>query len=379
MSPPPLASLNRNLHTAKNKKDDEFYTQLTDIANELQYYEPHFEGGTVYCNCDDPTVSNFVQYFAQNFHRLKLKRLIGSCYKSKERDMFSRHDSKTAIWYEYNGEKKGNAPSFEGGLCQAKPLQGDGDFRSAECLDLLRQADFVVTNPPFSEFREYVKQLINHGKKFLIIGNKNAISYKEIFPLIKDNCLWIGHTPIGRDLLFDVPSEHTKELIRTKKEGSAYKVIDGVIKRRSQSIWFTNMDHKKRHENLMLIEKYTPEKYPHYDNYDAIEVGEVVNIPKDWDGIMGVPITFLGKFNPDQFEILGLSQKVGMGLESNKKYDEYLEMRPDGIMTGSSGQKTNGNAVLQGKPKRASQNFFVKDGDVVHSLYGRIFIRNKEL
>lgn len=195
----------------------------------------------------------------------------------------------------------------------ARSLHGDetyngGDFRSRECVALLKQADIVITNPPFSLFREYVAQLVAHGKQFLIIGNKNAITYKEIFKLIKGNKVWIGTTPMGVDMLFDVPEDYAKIMIATGKEGSSYKIVNGIVKGRSSSIWFTNMDNPKRHEEITLYKKYSPATYPTYDNYDAIEVGKVAEIPVDYAGAMGVPITFLDKYNPEQFEILGMCE-----------------------------------------------------------------------
>ena len=192
-------------------------------------------------------------------------------------------------------------------------LKGDGDFRSQECIELLKQSDIVVTNPPFSLFREYVAQLAEYGKKFVIIGNKNAITYKEIFRLIKEGRLWVGNTPMSKDMLFDVPQDYAEELVATKKEGSAYKIVDGLVKGRSQSIWFTNLDHKKRHEELILYRKYSPDEYPKYDNYDAIEVSKTKDIPMDYDGVMGVPISFLDKHNPEQFEIVGMGEDNGTG------------------------------------------------------------------
>jgi hypothetical protein len=190
-------------------------------------------------------------------------------------------------------------------------LKGDGDFRSAECIELLKQADIVCTNPPFSLFREYVIQLIEYEKKFIIIGNKNAITYKEIFRLIKENKLWVGYTPMGVDMLFDIPDDFAKRILIGKKEGSSYRIVDGVVKGRSQAVWFTNFDIKKRHEEIVLYKNYSPDEYPKYDNYDAIEVSKVSEIPQDYDGVMGVPITFLDKYNPDQFEILGMSASAG--------------------------------------------------------------------
>ena len=294
---------NRSLHAASRAKKDEFYTQLYDIENELRHYRAHFRDKVVYCNCDDPRVSNFFHYFAYNFRLLRLKKLITTCYKNQQMDMFSRNDAERAIWLEYTGTENETAiPSLED--IATHYLQGDGDFRSAECVELLKQADIVVTNPPFSLFREYVAQLIEYDKKFLILGNKNAITYKEIFPLIKENKLWIGNTPMGRDLLFDVPADYAEYLVENKKEGSSYKIIDGVVKGRSQSAWFTNLDYRKRHKDLRLYKHYSPEDYSHYDNYDAINVDKTAEIPMDWDGAMGVPISFLDKHNPDQFEIL---------------------------------------------------------------------------
>ena len=302
-------SLNENLRKAKQQKNDEFYTQLSDIENELRHYTGHFLGKVVYCNCDDPRVSNFFHYFSYNFERLGLKKLITACYRNQERDLFSRHDSERAIWLEYNGNAKGGRVPDVGDI-GVREFEGDGDFRSAECIELLKQADIVVTNPPFSLFREYLAQLMEYGKKFLIIGNKNAVTYKEIFPLIKDNRIWVGHTPMSKDLLFDLPEGLAQELKATKKQGSSYRIIDGVVKGRSQSIWFTNLDHKKRHEDLILYKRYSPEEYPAYDNYDAINVDKTAEIPMDWDGAMGVPISFLDKYNPEQFEILGMTDRA---------------------------------------------------------------------
>ena len=303
--------MNKNLHKAKREKNDEFYTQLADIENELAHYRAHFMDKAVYCNCDDPRISNFFHYFSYNFKHLGLKKLISACYKNQKRDLFSDHKSERAIWLEYEGTEGSSVPHAEDiGL---HTFKGDGDFRSEECVELLRQADIVVTNPPFSLFREYVAQLMEYGKKFLIIGNKNAITYKDTFSFIKENKLWIGNTPMGKDMLFDVPDKYAQVLIKSKKEGSSYRLVDGTVKARSQSIWFTNMDHKKRHEELILYKKFSSDKYPRYDNYDAIEVSKVKDIPIDYEGAIGVPITFLDKYNPEQFEIIWTSDRVGMG------------------------------------------------------------------
>ena len=294
---------NKSLHAANRAKNDEFYTELADIDKELRHYKHHFKNKTVYCNCDDPRVSNFFHYFSHNFETLGLKKLMATCYKSQAADLFSQNDSEQAVYLIYEGDKNGNRVPDPSEI-QVLPLKGDGDFRSEECIALLKQADIVVTNPPFSLFREYVAQLVEYGKKFLIIGNKNAITYKEIFPLIKDDKMWLGVTPMGTDMLFGVPEHYAETLVQTKKSGSSYRIIDGEVKARAQACWFTNLDHDKRHEELILYKRYTSEEYPHYDNYDAVDVSKVAEIPCDFDGAMGVPITFLDKYNPEQFEII---------------------------------------------------------------------------
>lgn len=294
---------NKSLHAANRAKNDEFYTELADIDKELRHYKHHFKNKTVYCNCDDPRVSNFFHYFSHNFETLGLKKLMATCYKSQAADLFSQNDSEQAVYLIYEGDKNGNRVPDPSEI-QVLPLKGDGDFRSEECIALLKQADIVVTNPPFSLFREYVAQLVEYGKKFLIIGNKNAITYKEIFPLITDDKMWLGVTPMGTDMLFGVPEHYAETLVQTKKSGSSYRIIDGEVKARAQACWFTNLDHDKRHEELILYKRYTSEEYPHYDNYDAVDVSKVAEIPCDFDGAMGVPITFLDKYNPEQFEII---------------------------------------------------------------------------
>lgn len=287
---------NKNLNQAKTAKKDEFYTQLADIENELKHYKEHFRGKTILCNCDDPRVSNFFHYFSYNFEKLGLKRLITTCYKSQNRDLFSTNDSEKAIWLEYFGDRNGNlVPDPE--EIGINYLNGDGDFRSQECIELLKQADIVVTNPPFSLFREYVAQLMKYEKKFVIVGHQNAIHYKEIFPLIKDNRLWLGYGFKGGAGHFISKYEDT---------AAAGDHREGMI-RVSGVNWFTNMEIQKRHEDLILFKKYTSEEYPTYDNYDAINIDKTSEIPCDYYGIMGVPITFLDKYNPEQFIILGTS------------------------------------------------------------------------
>ena len=339
-------SANRNLHSARSNRNDEFYTQLSDIENELRHYSEHFRGKVVYCNCDDPRVSNFFTYFSLNFARLGLKKLITTCYKNRQIDMFSQHDAEKAIYLEYDGTVNENGvPSIE--EIGIHHLDGDGDFRSEECIMLLKYADIVVTNPPFSLFREYVAQLVEYEKQFLIIGHQNAITYKEIFPLIKENRIWLGHAQEAVTMLFDVPKDFAHEIVATRQEGSSYVIENGVVKSKMRNAkWFTNLDHNKRHENLILYKKYTPEEYPTYDNYDAIEVSKTKEIPYDYAGAMGVPITFLDKHNPDQFELIWTTDRGGDGMIENMKkpHDRYDA------------------PVVSGK-----------------GIYKRIFIRNKRL
>lgn len=292
---------NSTLSHAKEGKKDEFYTQLTDIEKELRHYQEHFQGKTVLCNCDDPKVSNFFVYFVRNFAELGLKRLITTCYKNNQPDLFSEFKSEQAVWLDYRGGDDNN-PDLSQIAAKAIPLKGDGDFRSEECIELLKEADIVVTNPPFSLFREYMAQLVKYKKKYLIIGNVNAITYKEIFPLIKNNEIWLGASIHSGDREFGVPDNYplTAAGHRTDKDGKKYIRVKGVR-------WFTNLEYKERHEPLDLYKKYTPEEYPHYENYDAINVDKTSEIPMDYKGKMGVPITFLDKYCPEQFEIIGLT------------------------------------------------------------------------
>ncbi len=291
---------NVNLHAAMRAKKDEFYTQLVDIENELKHYREHFRGKTVLCNCDDPRVSNFFHYFSYNFEQLGLKKLITTCYKNQERDLFSQHDSERAILLEYTGDHNGNRiPDPE--EIGINYLQGDGDFRSAECIELLKQADIIVTNPPFSLFREYVAQLIEYNKRFVIIGNQNAITNKDFFPLIRDNKVWMGASIHSGDREFGVPDDYPLNAAgwRQDEKGNKFIRVKGVR-------WFTNLDYKERHEDLILYKNYSLEEYPKYDNYDAINVNKTSDIPMDYYGAMGVPITFMDKYNPEQFEIIGI-------------------------------------------------------------------------
>ena len=288
---------NKSLRKAKNTKEDEFYTQLSDIERELKYYKHHFKDKVVYCNCDDPRVSNFFHYFSYNFEKFGLKKLIATCYKSQEADLFSQNNNEQAICLEYLGDKNGDRiPNPEEiGIYE---LKDDGDFRSKESISLLTQADIIVTNPPFSLFREYVAQLIEHDKKFLIIGGQNALTYKEIFALMKDNKMWLGYN-FG-NMEFKVPDYYEPKETRfwIDENNQKWRSLGNIC-------WFTNLDHSKRHEDIILYKNFIEEDYPKYDFYDAVNVNKVAEIPFDYKGIMGVPITFMDKYNPDQFEILG--------------------------------------------------------------------------
>ena len=289
---------NKSLNAANKAKEDEFYTELSDIENELKHYKQHFKDKVVLCNCDDPRISNFFHYFSYNFEQLGLKKLITTCYKSQERDLFSQNNSERAIWLEYTGDHNGNRiPDPE--EIGINYLKGDGDFRSQECIELLKQADIVVTNPPFSLFREYMAQLIKYDKKFVIIGNQNAIHYKEIFPLIKNNQIWLGSCLSFAK--FRVPDYYQPRATRfwIDEAGQKWRSMGNIC-------WYTNLDIAKRHEELILYKSYVPEEYPKYDNFNAIECCPTANIPSDYYDLMGVPITFLDKYNPDQFEIVGI-------------------------------------------------------------------------
>lgn len=315
--------LNTRLNQAAKAKRDEFYTQLTDIEKELKHYKAQFRGKVVYCNCDDPFESNFFKYFAANFNALGLKKLVTTSYTKSpivggQLPLFEMEGLKPEGKEPFKIEIKEVPDIDKDGAINlddveyllkhdkntATPLKGNGDFRSEECIELLKEADIVVTNPPFSLFREYVEQLMEHDKKFLILGSQSAIIYKEVFVFIKDNKLWLGYDN-GGTKWFEVPDDYD---IQTE---SRKKIEDGVKYFSMGSIvWFTNLDTTKRHEELTLYKKYNPKEYPKYDNYDAIEVSKYLEIPMDYEGVMGVPITFLDKYNPDQFEIVGSNRGV---------------------------------------------------------------------
>ncbi len=342
-----ITTRNRDFREARRAKKDEFYTSLSDIELELKHYARHFKGKVVYCNCDDPRASNFFRYFSINFERLGLKKLITTCYRSQNADQFGLDDSDRAVYLEYTGDKNshGIPDAEEIGIEQ---LHGDGDFRSAESVKLLRQADIVVTNPPFSLFREYVAQLVDHNKQFLIIGNMNALTYKEIFPLFQNGQVWYGPSIRSGDREFRVPDNYpiTAAGSRVDEEGKKYVRVKGVR-------WFTNLDYPGRHEDLDLHKTYSPDAYSRYANFDAIDVSKTTNIPVDYDAPMGVPITFLDKYNPGQFDILGSSKSLARPMSEVAKKGTY---------------------------QRGGPRFYLPNGDGTYRrMYDRIVIRNRQL
>lgn len=402
---------NTNLSKAKKVKNDEFYTQYIDIQKEIEAYLEYdskvFRGKVIYCNCDDPFESNFFRYFVLNFNKLGLKQLITTSYKpspvaNTQLALFgegitlnktkgrSKVTANKFIINEVHDVDNNGEFNLKDIARQLKinennewtPLKKDGDFRSPECVELLKQSDIVVTNPPFSLFREYVKQLFDFNKKFVILGNMNAITYKEVFPKIKENKMWLGPSISSGDREFQVPKSYpiTASGWRVDNEGRKFLRIKGVR-------WFTNLDHGRRHQPLPLMTmddnlKYSKHKeikgktsYDKYDNYDAIEIPFTNAIPSDYSGVMGVPISFLDKYNPDQFEILGATQRgCHDEVPDIKKYDDYWEVRQDGTKTGSSGGKTNENANLV--ENDGKKNYFInKNGRIVQSAYQRIFIK----
>ena len=317
---------NSTLNRAKDAKRDEFYTRLEDVEQELAHYRDHFEGKVIYLNCDDPEFSAFWQYFSYNFDFFGLKKLMATHYAS---------DGGSSYMLMLEEQYDTNNPNIV-----REPLEGDGDFRSEECIELLKEADIVATNPPFSLWREYVAQLIEYEKKFIIIGNTNAITYKEIFPYLKDNKMWIGRTNFNVGMYFYVPDDYEQY----------HKIENGrKMVRVSTSCWYSNLEHNKRNEQLVLTKFYegNEDKYPYYDNYNAVEVGTYKDIPMDYDGAMGVPITFIDKYNPEQFEILGMDTDV-----KNGKLDELIVESWDGKLD---------RAYVKGKRK-----------------YSRLLIKNKK-
>lgn len=359
-------SLNKNLHRANRAKKDEFYTQLIDIENELKHYKEQFKNKIVYCNCDDPFESNFFKYFAANFNALKLKKLIATSYsgspivgrqltldkiaglKPKGKEPFKIEINEVPDMDEDGAIDIDDVKQLlEHNKNTATPLKDGGDFRSPECVELLKQADIVVTNPPFSLFREYVAKLVEHNKKFLILGDQNAITYKEIFKLIKENKIWFGYDNNGTKWFqvpndYDIPTESRKKV----ENGIKYFSFGRIM-------WYTNLDTTKRHQDFNFYKKYSPGEYPKYDNYDAIEVSKVSDIPKNYEGVMGVPITFVDKYNPDQFEIIGLLA------DKREKSDALIQGTPTYL---DEQHKKYVGAIVDGK-----------------ATYARIIIKNKKV
>ncbi|MCQ2606215.1 MAG: adenine-specific methyltransferase EcoRI family protein [Bacteroidales bacterium] len=343
---------NKSLHAASKAKQDEFYTQLSDIENELKHYKQHFIGKTILCNCDDPYESNFFKYFAMNFNQLGLKKLIATCY-----DGSPIADSQLSLFEvpQINKEHVTNKKAYKIEITEVKDengdgaidladveyliknnrnvlslLEGNGDFRSEECIELLKQSDIVVTNPPFSLFRDFFNTLIKYQKSFIIIGSQNNITYKEVFPQIRDNKVWLGYK--NGDMSFRVPHYYEPKESRYWQDENGQK-----WRSMGNTCWFTNLDLQKRHEEILLFKNYTPEDYPKYDNYEVIEVGHVADIPNDYYGVMGVPITFLDKHNFEQFEIIGMAEDNGKGMSGEEA--NWDKKNPHCVINGSNKYK----------------------------------------
>ncbi len=390
---------NEKLSAAKSAKNDEFYTQYHDIEREMEAYLEYdtdvFRDKTVLLPCDDPDWSNFTRYFAQNFERLGMRKLISTSYAPESKKYkypvqlsfletnsphydsvkTQTHGKIFVLTHDKTGDGRINLDDLEWDY-----LQGDGDFRSKEVTQLRDESDIIVTNPPFSLFRDFFAWIMESGKSFIMIGNKNCVTIKEIFPYFKENKIWSGRKEWAGGMWFE-----------TKNPDDVDKVVDGINMKNVPSIWLTNLDHGRRHQYLQLMTmednlKYSRHKeikgknsYEQYDNYDAIEVPFTDAIPSDYNGVMGVPISFLDKYCPEQFEILGLTQ---FGCHDDfpdlRRYNEYKEYRTiDDIETGALGTKTNENAVLIGKGEKKTY-YMNKEGRMVHSEYKRIFIRKKQ-
>ena len=380
---------NTDLSEAKKARKDEFYTQLSDIEKELRYYKNHFKNKTVFCNCDDPFESNFFKYFVLNFNRLGLKKLICTCYTGSpiantQLSLFDVVETaeenkpyKAVVTTVYDKTGDGGidmfdvAELFKSGENELTELQGDGDFRSEECIELLKESDIVVTNPPFSLFREYVALLMNYDKHFIIVGNVNAVNYKEFFPLLKDNKVWIGPSIHSGDRAFYVPDDYPLNAAGcgVDESGRKYIRVKGIR-------WYTNLDIRQRHEELILTKRYKPQEYPKFDNYDAINIDKTVDIPCDYSGLMGVPVTFMDKYNPEQFEIVGYTAK-DMGVECLKFY-ENLEQSLNGepFVRNMKSARYSPMIVYKERPKKTCYKADNADGYMLKT-YGRIIIRNK--
>ncbi|MEI0747098.1 adenine-specific methyltransferase EcoRI family protein [Brachyspira pulli] len=352
---------NKNLKKAKINKKDEFYTQLNDIEKELNHYTEYFKDKIIFCNCDDPEYSNFWKYFELNFEKLGLKKLVATHFE-KEKTSY-----KIELTKDENNDGKINSLD----IIKTK-LKQNGDFRSPECIEILKEVDIVITNPPFSLFREYVAQLIEYNKKFIIIGNQNAISYKEIFSLIKNNYIWLGYSIHSGDREFKVPNDYELKAsgIRVDIDGNKFIRVKGIR-------WFTNLEYSERHENLILYKSYNEEDYPKYENYDAINVDQTKDIPKDFNGVMGVPITFLDKYNPEQFDIIGLGIVGSCNFLNNRKMailDKF------GNETGKYTYNAKGTLYRKYNPNKDEKPPAFKDvetGELYSSIYARILIKKK--
>ena len=379
----------QDLRNAKEAKQDEFYTQLVDIELELKNYKDFFKDKIVLCNCDDPYESNFFKYFPINFNYLKLKKLIATCYDGspivgEQLNLFDlldeNNNERTAFKIEItevpdlNNDGAVDLSDVEQLLKSKKniltKLRGNGDFRSEECVELLKESDVVVTNPPFSLFREYVAQLMEYNKKFIIIGNQNAITYKEIFPYIKQDKLWLGVSIHSGDREFRIPDNYEvrSKSLRVDEKGNKYIRVVGVR-------WFTNVDNKDRHEELTLYKTYTPEEFPNFDNYDAINVDKTSDIPDNYFGWIGVPITFLDKYNPDQFEIIGMTKTpIGNHLRS-KVYGKQIQHNPNG--TTQIVTKANDGAVIEINEPLSDKPYYEIEGKLYKAVYPRILIKRR--
>lgn len=350
---------NKSLSVAAKAKEDEFYTQLTDIEKELKHYRNHFKDKIILCNCDDPRSSNFWRYFAINFEFLGIKKLIATHYD----------EEKPTYKIELSNDISGDGHVDENDVVETKFTQ-NGDFRSPECIEILKEADIVVTNPPFSLFRDYLAQLIQYEKKFIIIGSQNNVTYKDVFPLLMHNKIWLGYH--AGDMSFMVPEYYEPRSTRywVDENGQKWRSMGNIT-------WFTNLDIEKRHEDIVLYKKYTPEEYPKYDNYEAIEVKKVSEIPCNYYGIMGVPITFMNKYNPDQFEILGITLGNTVDYPMTNIYENAIQHNKNGTTQG--GSKVNTRAAILTKDMPLNTVYYTADNanGYLLSIYPRILIRRK--
>ena len=402
---------NTSLGAAKAAKNDEFYTQYSDIEAEMNAYVEYnpdvFRGKTILLPCDDPEWSNFTKYFACNFERFGLKKLISTSYAkgagNQQLTLFEensplydaeKHETHGKLFtLTHDTDGSGNIDTDD--IEFSGYLEGDGDFRSEEVKKLRDEADVIITNPPFSLFREFLVWIMEGNKQFVIIGNMNAITYKEVFPYLKDNKIWLGYKSLNSDMYFNITDEYKQWLLENKKEGSAYKIINGVVMGRlASACWFTNIDHGKRHEFLQLdtvahnlkynkslkkklLNEYNYTEYPQYDNYDAIEVPFTEAIPSDFDGVMGVPITFMDKYNPEQFEVIDITKAAaGSLLTKTKEYRKQIQIDKDGKQ--SVVTKLNDGAVIAVSVPPVKKTYYIVDKVMYIQTYPRILIRHKK-